>query len=76
VPYLVSLAELDPEMFHVQAGKLMDAACSAGRCPPFLLLKDHGHMSEVYAINTSDAAFGDGVLEFIASLPDAGSAAK
>ena len=64
-PYLVIVAELDPVGFHEQAGKLMSAACASGSCPPFLLLRDHGHMSGNYAVNTADTSLSGTVLEFL-----------
>jgi triacylglycerol lipase len=65
VPYLVILAEYDPVPFHLQAGMLMNAVCSGGSCPPFVLAKDHGHMSGVYSINTSDTSVSGPILKFI-----------
>jgi triacylglycerol lipase len=65
IPYLVILAEYDPVPFHVQAGMLMNAVCSAGSCPPFVLAKDHGHMSGVYSINTSDTSMSGPILNFL-----------
>ena len=64
-PYLVMVAELDPVGFHEQAGKLMNAACASGNCPPFLLVRDHGHMSGNYAVNTADTSLSGTVLEFL-----------
>ena len=64
-PYLVIVAELDPVGFHEQAGKLMNAVCAAGNCPPYLLLRDHGHMSGNYAVNTADTSLSGTVLEFL-----------
>jgi len=64
-PYMVIVAELDPVGFHEQAGKLMNAVCGAGHCPPYLLLRDHGHMSGNYAVNTADTSLSGAVLEFL-----------
>lgn len=65
VPLFVSYAELDPEMFHVQARKLNDALCAEKRCPRFLLVKDQSHIGETYAIGTSDRQLSDQVLQFV-----------
>lgn len=65
VPFMVVVAELDPIGFHEQAGKLVGSACAAGNCPPFLLLRDHGHMSGNYAVNTADTSLSGPVLEFL-----------
>jgi len=64
-PYMVIVAELDPVGFHEQAGKLMNAVCGAGHCPPYVLLRDHGHMSGNYAVNTTDTSLSGAVLEFL-----------
>ena len=65
LPFMVVVAELDPPAFHEQAGKLLGAVCATGNCPPFLLLRDHGHMSGNYAINTADTSLSGPVLEFL-----------
>jgi acetyl esterase/lipase len=56
LPMLLAYAELDPSDFHRQAEQARATLCEAGRCPPFLQLRGHSHMSEVYAINTPDMA--------------------
>jgi triacylglycerol lipase len=65
VPLFVSYAELDPEMFHVQAKNLNDALCKQGKCPRFMLVKDQSHIGETYAIGTSDRQLSDQVLQFV-----------
>jgi len=39
--------------------------CEAGRCAPFLQLRGHSHMSEVYAINTADTALTEAIRRFV-----------
>jgi triacylglycerol lipase len=56
VPLMAAYAELDPPFFHQQAKQLNEALCKAGRCPRFVTLAKHSHMSEVYAINTADTS--------------------
>jgi triacylglycerol lipase len=70
-PYMVIVAENDPAPFHVQAGKLMEAVCSTGSCPPFLVLKDHNHMSGVYSINSADTSMSGPILAFLQQESDA-----
>lgn len=65
IPLLVAYAELDPPVFHQQAKQLNEALCKAGRCPRFLPLAKHSHMSEVYAINTADTALSGPILAFV-----------
>jgi triacylglycerol lipase len=65
IPYMVIVAENDPPNFHVQAGKLMEAVCTTGSCPPFLMLRDHNHMSGVYSINSRDTSMSGPILAFL-----------
>ena len=65
VPLFVQIAELDPPPFHTQADTLRAALCQAGRCPTWLRLAGHSHMSEVYAINTPDRVLSDAMAEFV-----------
>jgi acetyl esterase len=63
---LIVYAELDMLMMQVEAGDLFTALCRRdGRCPELLWLRDHDHMSEIYAINTPDESLAKPVLEFI-----------
>ena len=75
IPFMVIIEERDPTPFHVQAGKLMEAVCGTGSCPPFLLVREHGHMSGVYSINTADRSLSDPILQFVDGEV-AGTAAK
>jgi triacylglycerol lipase len=65
VKILLNAAELDPETFGAQTLKLRDALCKAGRCPTFIDLKGHSHISETYAIGTDDKSLSDPVLKFV-----------
>lgn len=65
LPLLVESAEIDPPFFREQAQQLNDALCKAGHCPRFVSLAKHSHMSEVYAINTSDTTLSDQILAFM-----------
>ena len=65
IPLMVAYAELDPPLFHQQAKQLNEALCKAARCPRFLPLAKHSHMSEVYAINTADTALSGPILAFV-----------
>lgn len=64
VPLLVAYAELDPPPFIEQARLLNDTLCARARCPRLVYLPGHSHMSEVYAINTSDRSLSAPVVEF------------
>jgi acetyl esterase/lipase len=64
VPLMVAYAELDPPFFVEQAKLLNHVLCGQGRCPAFVELKGHSHMSEVYAIGTADRGLLGPLLEF------------
>ena len=65
IPLFVSYAELDPEMFQVQAKTMNAALCKEKRCPRFMMVKDQSHIGETYAIGTSDRQLSDQVLAFV-----------
>jgi len=66
LPLMIAAAELDPAEFHWDFGLLKDAACKGtGGCPRTVMLPQHSHMSEVYAINTDDTRLTDQILEFV-----------
>lgn len=65
VPVLLTMAELDPEAFRAQSLGLKDALCKAGHCPKVVELKGHSHISETYAIGTSDTSLSGPVLAFV-----------
>ncbi|HXL69162.1 MAG TPA: alpha/beta hydrolase [Xanthobacteraceae bacterium] len=68
VPILLVRAELDPPAFVQQAAALQAALCKDGRCPRFLLVPKHAHMSEVYAVNTTDRSLSGPLLDFIRQI--------
>jgi triacylglycerol lipase len=66
IPLMIATAELDPPIFNTQFDLLKAAACKAANgCPRALMLPQHSHMSEVYAINTADTRLTDQILDFI-----------
>jgi acetyl esterase/lipase len=68
LPLMIAAAELDPPRFIQQFQLLKEAACKAAQgCPRAVMLPQHNHMSEVYAINTPDTRLTDAILEFVKS---------
>jgi acetyl esterase/lipase len=66
VPFMMSTAELDPPVFGEQFALLKEAMCKSERgCVRGIVLAKHSHMSESYAINTSDTQFSSQIVEFI-----------
>jgi triacylglycerol lipase len=69
VPLLVTDAELDdPVNFQAQAEKLTAARAAAGKPVEHLRLPGHSHISETYAVGTSDRSLSGPVLAFIRRL--------
>jgi triacylglycerol lipase len=66
IPLMITAAELDPPRFVEQYELLKQATCKrAGGCARTFMLPQHSHISEVYAINTSDTRLTDEIVEFV-----------
>ncbi len=58
-------AELDPPIFEQQFELLRGAMCKTARgCARAVVLQQHSHMSEIYAINTADTGLTSEILNF------------
>jgi triacylglycerol lipase len=68
IPLFVCAAELDPPNLVELADELNRELTAAGRAPKFAIFKDHGHMSEIFAVNTADVSTSKPVLDFIRSI--------
>jgi triacylglycerol lipase len=65
-PFMANAAELDPPWMVEQLEQLKSAMCASTRgCIRTLLQPKHNHMSQSYAINTSDTLLTDQILAFI-----------
>jgi triacylglycerol lipase len=64
-PLLVAHAGLDPQRFVEQAQLLKELLCVRGKCPRYVELAPHSHMSEVYGINTADRSLWEPIVEFV-----------
>jgi len=65
VPFLITAAELDPPAIIAFAETLRDQLCKAGRCPTYVVFKDHSHISEVMSPNTADDSVTGPILKWI-----------
>ncbi|MGJ5048477.1 alpha/beta hydrolase [Bradyrhizobium oligotrophicum] len=66
LPLMIASAELDPPRFVEQFDLLKQAACKrASGCARAVMLPQHSHMSEVYAINTEDDRLTREIAEFV-----------
>ena len=68
VPFLITTAELDPPGIIAFAETLKDQLCKTGRCPTYLMFKDHSHISEVMSPNTADDSVTGPILKWIKSI--------
>jgi acetyl esterase/lipase len=65
IPLLLAWAEFDPVDLEKQGSALRQALCAAQRCPRWIFLPRHNHLSEVYAINTKDTLLARAISDFI-----------
>ena len=68
LPFFVSAAELDPPGVIAFAETLRDQLCKAGRCPTYVLFKDHSHISEVMSPDTADTSVTGPILKWMKSV--------
>jgi len=66
IPLMVTAAELDPPRFVEQYELVKQATCKrSSGCARAFMLPQHSHISEVYAINTTDTRLTDEIMEFV-----------
>jgi acetyl esterase/lipase len=66
IPLMIAAAELDPPRFVEQFNLLKQATCKgAGGCARAMMVPQHSHMSEVYAINAAGSHLTDEILDFV-----------
>lgn len=68
LPFLVSVAELDPPSIIAFAETFRDELCKAGRCPTYVTFKDHSHISEVMSPDTADTSVTGPILKWMESV--------
>ncbi len=62
MPFLISTAELDPSGIIAFAETLKRSILQDGRCPTYLVFKDHSHISEMMSPNTADDSVTSPIL--------------
>lgn len=65
MPFMVMVADLDPPNIIGFAGTFRDELCKANRCPTYVTLKDHSHVSEVFSPNTADTSVTGPILKWM-----------
>jgi triacylglycerol lipase len=68
IPLLISHTEVDLPDAIVQANNVKKTLCDVGKCPTYLELKDHSHMSQNYSIGTSDISLSGPVQQFLRAI--------
>lgn len=69
LPLLVNWAEFDPPDFVSDSEQLVAGRRAAGRPTTSLLLPNHSHLSEAYAVGTADQSLTGPILKFIEAPP-------
>src|SRR5262245_35898443 len=65
IPLFVSRTELDTPTAVEQADALNKALCGAGRCPTYVVFKEHSHLSQGYSVGTTDTSVSGPILEVL-----------
>jgi acetyl esterase/lipase len=69
LPLLITMAEFDPVVLAPDSMELAGDVCLRdGKCPDFLYLSGHNHISEVASIDTKDDRLGRTIVEFVRSV--------
>ena len=68
LPFMLTVAELDPPNIIGFAETLRDQLCKANRCPTYVTFKDHSHISEVMSPNTADTSVTGPILKWMKSV--------
>ena len=69
LPLLITMAEFDPVAIAPDSMELAGAVCLRdGKCPDFLYLSGHNHISETASIDTKDDRLGRAIVEFVNSV--------
>jgi hypothetical protein len=69
LPLLIAWGELDPPDFVPDTEQLVAGRKAAGKPTVALLLPNHSHLSEAYAVGTSDESLTAPILQFIKAPP-------
>jgi triacylglycerol lipase len=65
IPLFVSRTELDLPTSIMQGDALNKALCDAGRCPTYMVFKDHSHHSQNFSVGTTDTSVSGPILEVL-----------
>ncbi|MFT8246577.1 alpha/beta hydrolase [Roseomonas sp. BN140053] len=69
LPLFLFTAEYDPPFLATPTLELMQLACRRdGKCPHYLQVRGHNHVSDQYSLGTADQALGGALMEFTRTL--------
>ncbi len=69
VPLLLATAEYDPVFLAPETYELAAAVCRRdGKCPCFVWLEGHNHISEMTSFDTADQQLSRAILDFVRSI--------
>ncbi len=69
MPLLLATAEYDPVFLAPSTYELAAAVCRRdGKCPHFVWLAGHNHISEMASFDTADSELGQAIVEFVRSI--------
>ncbi len=68
IPFMVSVAELDPPNIIGFAETLRGELTKAGHAPTYAVYKDHSHISEVMSPDTADTSVTGPILKWMKSV--------
>jgi acetyl esterase len=69
LPLLITMAGFDPVVLAPDSHELAAAVCLRdGKCPPFLSLAGHNHISEIASIDTKDDRLGRAIVDFVMAV--------
>ena len=68
IPLFMSHTEVDlPEAIR-EAEQANKALCDAGRCPTYVVFKDHSHISHNYSVGTPDTSVSGPILQVLRQI--------
>jgi triacylglycerol lipase len=65
IPLFVARTEFDTPTAVEQGDALKNGLCDVGRCPTYVVFKDHSHLSQAFSVGTTDTSVSGPILEFL-----------
>jgi dienelactone hydrolase len=68
IPLLLSHTEVDLPDAIKEAEQANKGLCDAGRCPTYVVFKDHSHISQNYSVGTPDTSVSGPILQVLRQI--------